>query len=68
MVEVFEGLPADEKGIKAGDEIIKIDGNEVAELEGVAQEFLNGKKNTNVSLLILSNGSIKTVVVKRAGD
>ena len=40
----------------------------VAELEGVAQEFLNGKKNTNVSLLILSNGSIKTVVVKRAGD
>ena len=67
VVEVFEGLPADEKGIKAGDEIIKIDGNEVAELEGVAQEFLNGKKNTNVSLLILSNGSIKTVVVKRAG-
>ena len=67
VVEVFEGLPADEKGIKAGDEIIKIDGNEVAELEGVAQEFLNGKKNTNVSLLILSNGSIKTVVVKREG-
>ena len=67
VVEVFEGLPADEKGIKAGDEIIKIDGNEVAELEGVAQEFLNGKKNTNVSLLILSNGSIKTVVVKRGG-
>jgi carboxyl-terminal processing protease len=67
VVEVFEGLPADEKGIKAGDEIIKIGGNEVAELEGVAQEFLNGKKNTNVSLLILSNGSIKTVVVKREG-
>ena len=67
VVEVFEGLPADEKGIKAGDEIIKIDGNEVAELKGVAQEFLNGKKNTNVSLLILSNGSIKTVVVKREG-
>ena len=67
VVEVFEGLPADEKGIKAGDEIIKIDGNEVAELEGVAQEFLNGKKNTKVSLLILSNGSIKTVVVKREG-
>ena len=67
VVEVFEGLPADEKGIKAGDEIIKIDGNEVAELEGVAQEFLNGKKNTNVSLLILSNGSIKTLVVKREG-
>ena len=67
VVEVFEGLPADEKGIKAGDEIIKIDGNEVAELEGVAQEFLNGKKNTNVSLLILSNGSIKTVVVTREG-
>ena len=67
VVEVFEGLPADEKEIRAGDEIIKIDGNKVDELEGVAQEFLNGKKNTSVSLSILSNGVVKTVVVKRAG-
>ena len=46
VVDVFKGLPADEKGMKAGDEIIQIDGNKVSELKGVAQQFLNGKKNS----------------------
>ena len=67
VVDVFKGLPADEKGVKAGDEIIQIDGNKVSELKGVAQQFLNGKKNSNVTLLVLSNGALKTVNVKRAG-
>ena len=67
VVDVFKGLPADEKGMKAGDEIIQIDGNKVSELKGVAQQFLNGKKNSNVTLLVLSNGALKTVNVKRAG-
>ena len=67
VVDVFKGLPADEKGMKAGDEIIQIDGNKVSELKGVAKQFLNGKKNSNVTLLVLSNGALKTVNVKRAG-
>ena len=67
VVDVFKGLPADEKGMKSGDEIIQIDGNKVSELKGVAQQFLNGKKNSNVTLLVLSNGALKTVNVKRAG-
>ena len=67
VVDVFKGLPADEKGMKPGDEIIQIDGNKVSELKGVAQQFLNGKKNSNVTLLVLSNGALKTVNVKRAG-
>ena len=67
VVDVFKELPADEKGMKAGDEIIQIDGNKVSELKGVAQQFLNGKKNSNVTLLVLSNGALKTVNVKRAG-
>ena len=31
IVEVYKGLPADKVGLKAGDEIIEIDGVEVSE-------------------------------------
>ena len=67
VIEVFEGLPADENGVKAGDEIIQIDGNDVSDLKGVAQQLLNGKKNSTVKVLILSNGVEREISVKRTG-
>ena len=67
VVEVFEGLPADEEGIRVGDQIVQIDGNNVSELNGVAWQILKGKKNSNVSLVISSNGIEKKMSVKRAG-
>lgn len=67
VIEVFEGLPADENGVKAGDEIIQIDGNDVSDLKGVAQQLLNGKKNSSVKVLILSNGVEREISVKRTG-
>ena len=44
VTEVFEGLPADDNGVRAGDEIIQIDGNDVGDLKGVAKQLLSGKK------------------------
>ena len=66
VVEVYKDLPADKVGLKAGDEIIKIDGVEVRGLQESATQFLNGKKNTTVALTYLRNGKDTDVVVARA--
>jgi len=65
--EVYKNLPADKVGLKAGDEIIKIDGVTVSDLETSAIQFLNGKKNTTVSLVFLRNGITKEITVSRGG-
>jgi len=67
VVEVFKDLPADKVGLKSGDEIIKIDGLEVSDLEGSGTQFLNGKKNTTVKLVYQRNGRKTEVSVARAG-
>ena len=67
IVEVFKDLPADNVGLKAGDEIIEIDGFNVADLKETATQVLNGKKNTKVALTYMRNGEKSTVMVKR-GD
>jgi len=67
IVEVFKDLPADNVGLKAGDEIIEIDGFNVADLKETATQILNGKKNTKVSLTYMRNRERSTVTVKR-GD
>jgi len=67
VVEVYKGLPADKVGIKAGDEIIKIDGLAVSDLKEGGVQFLNGKKNTTVSLVYLRNKKTSEITVSR-GD
>ena len=67
IVEVYKGLPADKAGLKAGDEILKIDGLEVSDLKESAIQFLNGKKNTTVALTYLRNAKNTEVTVSR-GD
>ena len=67
VVEVYKDLPADKVGLKAGDEIIKIDGLKVADLKESATQFLNGKKNSTVALTYLRNGQNIEVIVAR-GD
>jgi carboxyl-terminal processing protease len=68
IVEVYKDLPADKVGLKAGDEIIEIDGVEVSSLQESAIQFLNGKKNTSVALTYLRNGGAKKEVVVARGD
>jgi carboxyl-terminal processing protease len=65
IVEVYKNLPADKVGLKAGDEIIKIGGVSVGDLEDSATLFLNGKKNTTVKLVYLRNGKTTEVIVGR---
>ena len=67
IVEVFKDLPADNVGLKAGDEIIEIGGFNVADLKETATQVLNGQKNTKVALTYMRNGKRSTVMVKR-GD
>ena len=67
IVEVYKDLPADKAGLKAGDEIIKIDGLAVSDLKESAAQFLNGKKNTNVSLVYLRNEKTTEISVPRGG-
>ena len=67
VVEVYKGLPADKAGLKSGDEIIKIDGLDVSDLQESATQFLNGKKNTTVALTYLRNEKTVEVIVSR-GD
>jgi carboxyl-terminal processing protease len=67
IVEVYKNLAADKAGLKSGDEIIKIEGLDVSALEESATQFLNGKKNTNVTLTYRRNGEDKEIVVTR-GD
>ena len=50
VIEVFKGLPADEAGLKPGDEIVSIANTKVSVLKEAAQQFLNGKKNSFVAL------------------
>ena len=65
IVEVYKDLPADRVGLKAGDEIIKIDDISVSDLEDNATQFLNGKKNTTVKLVYLRKGKTTEVIVAR---
>ncbi|MDG1384222.1 MAG: S41 family peptidase [Flavobacteriaceae bacterium] len=67
IVEVYKGLSADNVGLKAGDEIIEVEGLKVVDLKESALEFLNGKKNTAVVLTYLRNGKRTKVSVSR-GD
>ena len=66
VVEVYKDLPAEKAGLKAGDEIIKIEGLDVSDLEDGATQFLNGKKNTTVKLVYRRNGKTTEVSVARA--
>lgn len=68
IVEVYKDSPADKVGLKAGDEIVEIDGVEVSSLQESAIQFLNGKKNTTVALTYLRNGGAKKEVVVARGD
>jgi carboxyl-terminal processing protease len=67
VIEVFKGLPADEAGLKPGDEIVSIANTKVSVLKEAAQQFLDGKKNSFVALSFVRNGLEKSIKVKRKG-
>jgi carboxyl-terminal processing protease len=56
ILEPFKGFPADIAGLRAGDEIIAINGINIKEYEGDSSELLKGMADTNVNLTYLRQG------------
>ncbi|PQJ16263.1 S41 family peptidase [Aureicoccus marinus] len=66
IVEAYQGYPADQAGLKAGDEIISIDGTDLSGFEGNASELLKGARNTEVELIYKRQDKQMTAAVGRA--
>lgn len=59
--EVSEGYPADKQGLKPGDQLVKINGNEVKGKERAqVSQLLRGPRGSAVELLIIREGSVIT--------
>jgi carboxyl-terminal processing protease len=65
VVEPYKGYPADKAGIKAGDEIIKIENVVVADFKEDAGNLLQGASGTSVNLTYLRQGKTNTATIKR---
>lgn len=65
VLEVFEGMPADLEGLRAGDEIVSIDGIAVADLKSEALELLKGETNSKVAVTYKRNESLLNASVDR---
>lgn len=59
--EVNEGYPADKQGVKPGDQLLKINGNEVKGKDRAqVSQLLRGPKGSAVELLIIREGGLIT--------
>ncbi|MDC0008210.1 PDZ domain-containing protein, partial [bacterium] len=67
IVEPHKGYPADEAGLKAGDEIIQIGDIKVADFDDNASELLKGANNTSIAVTYKRQGETSTASIKRAG-
>lgn len=59
--EVVEGYPADKQDVKPGDQLVKINGNEVKGKDrNQISQLLRGPKGSTVDMLIIRDGSVIT--------
>lgn len=65
IVEPYKGYPADEAGLKAGDEIIKIGDISVSDFKDDAAELLKGADKSSVVVTYKRQGKINTAKVAR---
>jgi carboxyl-terminal processing protease len=65
IVEPFKDYPADKAGLKAGDEIIKVDDISVADFKDDAGELLQGTPNSKVTVTYVRQGETKTASMTR---
>ncbi len=64
--EVNEGYPADKQGIRPGDQLVKINGNEIKGKERIQiSQLLRGPKGSSVELLIIRDGALLTKTLVR---
>jgi carboxyl-terminal processing protease len=65
IIEPYKNYAADKAGLKAGDEIIKVDNITVADFKDDAANLLQGAAGSTVKLTFKRNGAINTTVVNR---
>jgi len=65
IIEPFKGFPADNAGLKSGDQIIKIGEIILLDNEGDASELLKGAADSNVKLTYLRQGKTETTTLTR---
>ncbi|MBZ9629668.1 S41 family peptidase [Salegentibacter sp. LM13S] len=66
IMEPYKGYPADEAGLKAGDEIIEIEGIKVADYTDDVGELLNGSPDSQINLKYKRQGEIKSTQLTRS--
>lgn len=65
IVEPYKDYAADKAGLKAGDEIIKVDNITVADFKDDAGNLLQGAAGTTVDLTYIRQGKTQTATIKR---
>ncbi len=65
IVEPYKNYPADEAGLKAGDEILKIGEIAVSDFKDNASELLKGANDTSVEVTYRRQGETKTTTITR---
>jgi len=69
IIEPFKNYPADKAGLKAGDEIIKIDDVVLSDFEEDALELLKGAPGSQIALTYIRQGKeYKTTLTREAID
>lgn len=69
--DVFKGQPADKGGIKRGDIVVSINGNDVADVNDLRNEVADIRPGSKVPVTLIRDGKKATVTVKiaeRTGD
>lgn len=66
IIEPFKGYPADQAGLKPGDEIIKVGNTLIETFKDDASELLKGATNTSVDVTYMRQGKTQTATIKRA--
>ncbi len=65
ILEPFKDYPADKAGLKAGDEIIKIDNLVISEVEQNAGDLLKGTAGSTINVTYLRQGKEHTTTITR---
>jgi carboxyl-terminal processing protease len=65
IVEPWKGYPADDAGLKAGDEIMEIDGLKISDFKENAGDLLQGSPGTSLTIKYVRNSKMLTATLKR---
>ncbi len=65
IVEPYKGYPADKAGMKAGDEIIKVNNIVVSDFKENAGDLLKGSPGSKAEVTYLRQGQTKTATIER---